>query len=181
MDFSRTYSQNSNKKYYDAKLQKVIYDAANEELEITLAGITPATAAKIWNDYYDEATGQYIRMPDAPKPTFGFQARNGFVDDPAHRYFTYYNISIAELSDEQIKGMTESYSETTLKVKATVIPTVYKTTRTTALGDKVKSSLTIHELYDDAADLNIDWETVYFENILTPEQFDTLVAEAKAE
>lgn len=177
MDFSRTASENSTKVFYDGRLGSVVYDATTEELELSLYGIAPDVAAKMWNDEYNETTGQYIKVPNAPRPYFALQARNGYTNDPAHRYFTYYKISLAELTDEQIKGMSDSYSHNPLKVKATVLETEYKEERTTALGDKVNAALCFHSIDDDVVD-GINWETKYFEKVNKPSEITAICEEA---
>lgn len=180
MDFSRTASENSTKVYYDGRLGVVVYDATSEEVELTLYGLDPATAAKMWNDEYDETTGQYIKVPNAPRHYFALQARNGYVNDPAKRYFTYYKVSLAELTDEQIKGMSESYSHNPLTVKATVVETAYQEERTTALGDTVKTGLTFHAIDDDVVP-GIDWETEYFTKVNTPAEIKAICEAALAQ
>ena len=173
MDFATTSSENSTKIHYDGILGAVVYDDTATELELSLFDITPDTAAKMWNDYYDETTGLYVKVPNAPKHYFALQARNGYVNSTAHRYFTYYKISLAELTDEQIKGLSESYSHSPLKVKATVLQTVYKEDKTTALGDEVKTGLKFASIDDDVVE-GIDWETEYFEKVNTPAEIKAI-------
>ena len=178
-DFSHTTSENSTPVYYDARHADNVYDAVKEEIELTLYGITPATAAKIWNDSYDETTGQYTKVPGSVKPVFAVQARNGYVKDTAKRYFTFYKVEFAELSDEQIKNMSDSYSANPLKIKGTVMETKHQVEYTTALGDKVKAGLRFDSIDDDVIE-GIDWETEYFAKVNTPDEIKAICTAANS-
>lgn len=172
-DYSHTVSENSNPRYADASHWDNVYDAPKEEIELSFIGITPANMAKIQNDKYDETTGQYVKVPGSPRPTFALQFRNGFINDTAKRYNTFFKVQFAELSDEQIKNMSESYSANPIKLKGTVMETIYKVESETALGDKVKAGLRYAYVDDDVAE-GIDWETVYFEKVNKPDEIDAI-------
>lgn len=174
-DFSHTTTENSNPRYADATHYDNVYDAVKEEIELTLIGITPANLAMIMNDKYDETTGQYVKIPGSPKPYFAVQYRNGYINDTAKRYNAFYKVQFAELSDEQIKNMSESYSANPVKLKGTVMETKYQIESTTALGDTVKHGLRYNSVDDDVVD-GIDWETVFFEKVSTPAEIDAIVA-----
>lgn len=173
-DFSHTTSENSTPRYADATHYDNVYDAVKEEIELTLIGITPANLAKIMNDKYDETTGQYVKVPGAPKPIFALQYRNGYINDTAKRYNTFFKTQFAELSDEQIKNMNESYSANPVKLKGTVMETKHQVESVTALGDTVKAGLRFASIDDDVVD-GIDWETVYFEKVNKPDEIDAIV------
>ncbi len=176
-DFSHTISENSNPRYADARHWDNVYDAIKEEIEMSFIGITPANMAKIQNDKYDETTGQYVKVPGSPRPVFAVQYRNGFINDTAKRYNTFFKVQFAEISDEQIKNMSESYSANPIKLKGTVMETNYQVETETSLGDKVKAGLRSTFIDDDVAE-GIDWETEYFAKVNKPADIDEIVASA---
>lgn len=172
-DYSHTVSENSTPVYYDARHADNVYDAQKEEIELTLYGISPENLAKILNYAYDETTGQFTKVPGAARPQFAVQFRNGFINDTAKRYNTFNKVQFAELSDEQIKNMSESYSANPVKLKGVVMDTKHQVEYTTINGDKVKAGLRFNSIDDDVVE-GIDWETVYFEKVHTPAEIKTI-------
>lgn len=177
-DFSHTVSENSQPIYYDARHADNVYDAQKEEIELTFYGITPENLAKILNYAYDTTTGQFTKVPGAKRPCFALQARNGYVKDTAKRYFTFYKVEFAELSDEQIKNMSESYSANPVKLKGVVMETKHQVEYTTILGDKVKAGLRFDSIDDDVVE-GIDWETEYFTKVNKPDEIKAIATKTE--
>jgi phi13 family phage major tail protein len=172
-DFAHTVTENSTPIYYDARHADNVYDAQKEEIELTLFGITPENLAKILNYAYDKTTGQFTKVPGATRPQFALQARNGYIKDTAKRYFTFYKVEFAELSDEQIKNMSESYSANPIKLKGVVMETKHQVEYITINGDNVKAGLRFDAIDDDVVE-SVDWETVYFEKVNTPAEIKAI-------
>lgn len=178
MNLKRNISTNTENRYADDKLQKVITTEGAETLEFEFMGMSKKMEAYIFNDYYNEETGHYVKLTGTKSRQFAVQFDTGNADDSDRIYVNYYKVQFERPSTD-IKGKTESYSASSITLKGTVQDTNYKVSMKADDGTTVKTPLKQDSV--DGAKTTKDLSTIWYEEVRLPADVDAMLAATDAE
>lgn len=173
MNIKRNISTSSEDRYADDQLQKTVTTEGAETLEFEFMGMSKKMEAFLFNDYYNEETGHYVKLSGTKSRQFAVQFSTGNSDDSNRIYAQYYKVQFERPSTE-VKGKTAEYSASSITLKGTVQETRFKVKMTADNGDEVWTTLKQESV--DGAMTDKDLETIWYEAVRLPAEVDAMLA-----